>query len=133
MTFARTYPGVDLRAVQRREPVLRANWLHVAAARTPAADHRDAPTTTLIVRCRCAGLWYNASQARAWLNGKALAFQVNDTGSIPVARFRAHSSMVRAAGFTDRTAKSNFRTCRFSQGAAHRETDECLPAKLGEA
>ena len=40
----------------------------------------------LVPYCTNPRLWYNVSRVRVLLNGRALAFQAKDTGSIPVAR-----------------------------------------------
>lgn len=42
---------------------------------------------SVLISC-CPGyqVWYNSLYVRVLLNGRALAFQANDTGSIPVAR-----------------------------------------------
>jgi hypothetical protein len=77
-------------------------------------------------------LWYNAFCARVLLNGRALAFQAKDTGSIPVARSGPIAQWLEQPASLDRAAKSTLDTL-VCQGAVYRETGRCLPVKFGEA
>ncbi len=62
----------------------------------PTSGVRRKRTTTQLVSHTAYGIMRSV---RVLLNGRALAFQAKDTGSIPVARSNgAHSSTVRAAG-----------------------------------